>query len=66
MYLCNYAHKVHVCVASLIMLSLLSRYFISYIVQFQFHKALCDAAGHSGPLHQCDIYESKEAGKLIG
>ncbi|KAI0233168.1 Angiotensin-converting enzyme [Lamellibrachia satsuma] len=42
------------------------RYFVSFIVQFQFHKALCDAAGHHGPLHQCDIYRSKEAGKLIG
>ncbi|XP_052094708.1 uncharacterized protein LOC127730371 [Mytilus californianus] len=41
------------------------RYFISYVVQFQFHKALCDAAGHTGPLHRCDIYRSKEAGKLL-
>ncbi|XP_021364030.1 angiotensin-converting enzyme-like [Mizuhopecten yessoensis] len=42
------------------------RYFISHVVQFQFHKALCDAAGHTGPLHKCDIYQSKEAGKLLG
>ncbi|XP_069012000.1 angiotensin-converting enzyme isoform X2 [Embiotoca jacksoni] len=42
------------------------RYFVSFIVQFQFHKALCDAAKHVGPLHTCDIYKSKEAGKLLG
>uniref|UniRef100_A0A8C6M1T4 Angiotensin-converting enzyme n=1 Tax=Nothobranchius furzeri TaxID=105023 RepID=A0A8C6M1T4_NOTFU len=42
------------------------RYFISFIIQFQFHKALCDAAKHNGPLHMCDIYKSHEAGKLLG
>lgn len=41
------------------------RYFISFIIQFQFHEALCHAAGHTGPLHKCDIYQSKEAGKLL-
>lgn len=41
------------------------RYFVSNIIQFQFHKALCDAAGYKGPLHKCDIYQSKEAGKLF-
>ncbi|KAL6095238.1 ace [Pungitius sinensis] len=42
------------------------RYFVSFIIQFQFHKALCDAAKHVGPLHTCDIYKSAEAGKLLG
>ncbi|XP_055868870.1 angiotensin-converting enzyme-like [Biomphalaria glabrata] len=42
------------------------RYFISFIIQFQFHKAACEASGHKGPLHRCDIYQSKEAGKRIG
>ncbi|XP_041734342.1 angiotensin-converting enzyme-like isoform X1 [Coregonus clupeaformis] len=42
------------------------RYFVSFIIQFQFHQALCNAAGHVGPLHECDIYRSKEAGKLLG
>ncbi|XP_059145136.1 angiotensin-converting enzyme-like [Physella acuta] len=42
------------------------RYFVSFIVQFQFHKALCEAAGQTGPLHRCDIYGSKEAGQKIG
>lgn len=41
------------------------RYFVSFVIQFQFHKGLCDAAGHKGPLHNCDIYQSKEAGKLL-
>ncbi|XP_041818495.1 angiotensin-converting enzyme [Chelmon rostratus] len=42
------------------------RYFVSFIIQFQFHKALCNAAGHEGPLYKCDIYNSKAAGKLLG
>ncbi|XP_068118779.1 angiotensin-converting enzyme isoform X1 [Hyperolius riggenbachi] len=42
------------------------RYFVSFVLQFQFHQALCEAAGHTGPLHKCDIYESKEAGELLG
>ncbi|XP_051894867.1 angiotensin-converting enzyme isoform X2 [Pristis pectinata] len=41
------------------------RYFVSFILQFQFHKALCNASGHTGPLHQCDIYNSTAAGKLL-
>ncbi|XP_029783975.1 angiotensin-converting enzyme-like protein Ace3 [Suricata suricatta] len=40
-------------------------YFISLVLQFQFHEALCKASGHAGPLHQCDIYNSKIAGKLL-
>ncbi|XP_033975630.1 angiotensin-converting enzyme [Trematomus bernacchii] len=42
------------------------RYFVSFVIQFQFHKALCEAAKHTGPLHTCDIYKSKEAGTLMG
>jgi peptidyl-dipeptidase A len=42
------------------------RYFVSFIIQFQFHKALCDKAGHQGPLYTCDINNNKEAGKLLG
>uniref|UniRef100_A0A8C3MXM6 Angiotensin-converting enzyme n=1 Tax=Geospiza parvula TaxID=87175 RepID=A0A8C3MXM6_GEOPR len=42
------------------------RYFVSFVIQFQFHQALCDAASHKGPLHTCDIYQSKEAGKILG
>ena len=43
-----------------------TRYFLSFVIQFQFQKALCDAAGFTGPLYQCDIYNSKEAGKKFG
>lgn len=42
-----------------------TRYFIAHILQFQFHKALCDAAGFTGPLHECSIYNSKEAGEKL-
>ncbi|XP_054712126.1 angiotensin-converting enzyme-like [Uloborus diversus] len=41
------------------------RYFVSYVIQFQFHKALCKAAEHQGPLHKCDIYQNKAAGQLL-
>ncbi len=40
-----------------------TRYFLAFILQFQFHKALCEAAGYKGPLHECSIFGSKEAGK---
>ncbi|XP_051015235.1 angiotensin-converting enzyme-like protein Ace3 [Acomys russatus] len=42
------------------------RYFLSLVLQFQFHEALCRAAGHVGPLHRCNIYNSKVAGKILG
>ncbi len=42
-----------------------TRYFLSFVLQFQFHKALCDAAGFKGPLHECSIYGSAEAGRLF-
>jgi peptidyl-dipeptidase A len=44
-----------------------ARYFLADILQFQFHRALCRAAGFTGPLHQCSIFGSKAAGeKLMG
>lgn len=43
-----------------------TRYFLSFIMQFQFHKALCDVAGFEGPLHECSIYDNKVAGKKLG
>lgn len=39
-----------------------SRYFLSSVLQFQFYQAMCEAAGHRGPLHECSFYGSKEAG----
>ena len=41
------------------------RYFLATILQFQFHRALCKAAGHTGPLHECSIYNNKAAGALF-
>ncbi|MCT2530869.1 M2 family metallopeptidase [SAR92 clade bacterium H921] len=43
-----------------------TRYFLSFIMQFQFHKALCDASGYTGPLHECSIYNNKVAGEKLG
>lgn len=38
---------------------------MSFVLQFQFHQALCKEAGHQGPLHQCDIYQSAQAGAKL-
>ncbi|KAF2357889.1 Peptidase M2 peptidyl-dipeptidase A [Trinorchestia longiramus] len=48
------------------------RYFVAFILQFQFHKALCLKAGQYSkfdpalPLHHCNIYQSTEAGNALG
>jgi peptidyl-dipeptidase A len=42
-----------------------TRYFLARILQFQFHKALCEAAGYKGPLHECSVYGNQEAGKRL-
>ena len=42
-----------------------TRYFIARILQFQFQRSLCEAAGHEGPLHECSVYGSKEAGEKL-
>ena len=42
-----------------------TRYFLAHILQFQFHRALAQAAGCTGPLHRCSIYQSQEAGKKL-
>ena len=39
------------------------RYFLAHILQFQFQRSLCKAAGYEGPLHECSIYGNKEAGE---
>ncbi len=40
-----------------------TRYFFSHILQFQFYKSLCDASGHTGPLHTCSFAGNAEAGR---
>lgn len=42
-----------------------SRYFLAHILQFQFHRAMCEIAGFEGPLHRCTIYGSGEAGRRL-
>ncbi|ULQ45245.1 M2 family metallopeptidase [Flagellatimonas centrodinii] len=42
-----------------------TRYFLSFVLQFQFQKALCEAAGHEGPLYDCDIYGNAAAGQRL-
>jgi len=42
-----------------------TRYFLAHILQFQFHRALCEAAGYEGPLHRCSIYGNREAGSRL-
>jgi peptidyl-dipeptidase A len=42
-----------------------TRYFLARILQFQFHRALCQAAGIQGPLHRCSIYKNKAAGERL-
>ncbi|NWI33356.1 ACE2 enzyme, partial [Sula dactylatra] len=41
------------------------RYYTRTIYQFQFQEALCKAANHTGPLHTCDITNSKAAGQKL-
>ncbi|RXN26547.1 angiotensin-converting enzyme 2 [Labeo rohita] len=41
------------------------RYFTRTIYQFQFQEALCQAAGHTGPLYTCDITNSTKAGNKL-
>jgi peptidyl-dipeptidase A len=41
------------------------RYFLAFVYQFQFHRALCRAIGHQGPLNECSIYGNQEAGRRL-
>ena len=41
------------------------RYFLARVLQFQFHRALCQAANHQGPLHTCSVFGNKEAGAKL-
>ncbi|HET9754033.1 MAG TPA: M2 family metallopeptidase [Myxococcales bacterium] len=42
-----------------------TRYFLADILQFQFYRAMCQAAGHKGSLHECSFFGSKEAGQRL-
>jgi len=42
-----------------------TRYFLSFILQFQFFEAACNTAGWKGPLHRCSFYGNKEVGEKL-
>lgn len=42
-----------------------ARYFLARIYQFQFYRAMCRAAGYTGPLNRCSFYGSKPAGDKL-
>ncbi len=42
-----------------------TRYFLSFILQFQFYEAACDIAGWEGPLHRCSFYGDKKVGEKL-
>ncbi len=41
------------------------RYFLAQILQFQFQRGLCHAAGDTGPLYRCSIFANKTAGERL-
>ncbi len=42
-----------------------TRYFLAHILQFQMHRAMCKAAGHTGPLHTCSVYGNTDVGARL-
>jgi peptidyl-dipeptidase A len=42
-----------------------TRYFLSFILQFQFFEAACEIAGWEGPLHRCSFYGNKQVGEKL-
>ncbi len=41
------------------------RYFLARILQFQFYRGMCRAAGYTGPLYRCTFYNNKAAGAKL-
>ena len=42
-----------------------ARYFLARVYQFQFYRAMCRAAGYTGPLNRCSVFGSKAAGDKL-
>lgn len=42
-----------------------ARYFLARILQFQFHRSLCEISGNTGPIHRCSIYGNQQAGERL-
>ncbi|KAI4468733.1 angiotensin-converting enzyme [Holotrichia oblita] len=41
------------------------KYYVALLLEFQIFDALCGAMGHTAQLHTCDIYRSREAGRIL-
>jgi peptidyl-dipeptidase A len=41
------------------------RYFLARVLQYQFYRAMCQAAGHTGALASCNLYGNKAAGAKL-
>ncbi|XP_053621557.1 angiotensin-converting enzyme-like isoform X2 [Plodia interpunctella] len=41
------------------------KYFLATILEFQIFSQLCSLSGHTGHLHECDVYRSRDAGRLL-
>jgi peptidyl-dipeptidase A len=41
------------------------RYFLAQVLQYQFHAAMCESAGHDGPLHTCSVFGNEAAGDRL-
>ncbi|MCL4163149.1 UNVERIFIED_CONTAM: hypothetical protein GTU68_027555 [Idotea baltica] len=57
---CDPLAKYHVAIDSSYI-----KYFISFIVQFQFFETLCKESGNTRPLHRCDFYKKNVGPKLM-
>ncbi|XP_050689714.1 angiotensin-converting enzyme-like [Eriocheir sinensis] len=42
-----------------------TRHYTALFMQFMILESLCEAAGHKGPLHACDLYGSEAAGRKL-
>jgi peptidyl-dipeptidase A len=42
-----------------------TRYFLAYIYEFQFYRAMCRESGFKGALNRCTFFGSKEAGAKL-
>jgi len=42
-----------------------TRYFLAYIYEFQFYRAMCRESGFKGSLNRCTFFGSKEAGAKL-
>ncbi|VEN40811.1 unnamed protein product [Callosobruchus maculatus] len=42
-----------------------TKYYVALLLEFQIHEAMCRAARFEGPLHECDVYRSREAGRVL-